>query len=254
MDRINHILSLKLTKKIPKNNYLSSLPIVKNLQRIKEISFKTPITFLVGENGIGKSTIIEAIAINYGFNPEGGTKDYNFVSKNTHSNLSEFITLVKSHNYAKNGYFLRAESFYNLLSYRGFLDDLYTNLSYMEHMEKYKTEFDSYHQMSHGESFLELMDSFSENGLYILDEPESALSPIGIMRLIIKINELVKLNSQFIISTHSPMLITMPNSTIYQLTNNDIKETHYKHVEHYAIVRKFLDNPEKMLKELLEDD
>ena len=99
MDRTNHILGLKLTKEIPQDNYLSNLPVIKNLQRIKEIPFKNPITFLVGENGIGKSTIIEAIAINYGFNPEGGSKNYKFASKNTHSNLSEFITLVKSCNH-----------------------------------------------------------------------------------------------------------------------------------------------------------
>ena len=130
------------------------MPVIKNLKRIGELNFDKPITFLVGENGIGKSTLIEAIAVNVGFNPEGGTKNYNFRTKNTHSKLSDYITLIKSYNFARNGYFLRAESFYNTISYMDYLDaEVRTDNNYLEYLNKETPNADSMHNMSHGESF-----------------------------------------------------------------------------------------------------
>ena len=255
MRQNNYIIGIKLKKEIPKNNYLHYLPVIKNLAAMGELTFDKPITFLVGENGIGKSTLIEAIAVNFGFNPEGGSKNYNFCTKNTHSKLSDYITLIKSCNFSKTGYFLRAESFYNTISYMDYLtEEAYTNNSYIDHLNKKETGIYSNHNMSHGESFLNTVQDFQGNGLYILDEPEAALSPTGIMKLMVYINELVKQNCQFIISTHSPILISMPNSDVYQLTKDGIDKVPFNETEHYTISRRFLENPTKMLNCLLQDD
>lgn len=254
MEQINHIVGVRLKDQIPENNYLSDLPVIKTLQRIKELEFDCPITFFVGENGSGKSTLIEAMAINYGFNPEGGTLNYNFETKRTHSDLYKHITLIKSYNRAKSGYFLRAESFYNSQSYTDYLDDLLTDYTYAEHIFKSQDNPLSRHCCSHGEGFLATFDSFTKNGIYILDEPEAALSPVGIMKLMSKIHTLSKQNSQFIISTHSPLLLLLPSSSVYQITQNNIEKVNYTQTDHYVITRKFLENPALMLKNLLDDN
>ena len=148
------------------NSYISSLPVVKYLNNAKRLDFNQEVTFLVGENGTGKSTLIEAIAISAGYNAEGGSKNFNFSTKQTSSNLSQYITIAKSA-HEKDGFFLRAESFYNVASQ---VDDLGINL------DGYGGK--SLHEQSHGESFLALVQNrFRGNGLYILDEPEAALSP-----------------------------------------------------------------------------
>ncbi|MBQ4269745.1 MAG: AAA family ATPase [Clostridia bacterium] len=248
-----YISAIKLTREIPKDNYLRSLPVIKNLRQQGEVTFDKPITFLVGENGIGKSTLIEAIAVNFGFNPEGGTKNYNFHTKSSHSSLSDFITLVKTYNYAKSGYFLRAESFYNTISYVDYLDEeRNTDNDYFQHIKVAETNDFSMHNMSHGESFLNAISEFKPNGLYILDEPEAALSPMGIMKLMSYMDALVKKNCQFIISTHSPMLMAMPNSDVYQLSKENIEKVPFRETEHYTLTRRFLENPDKMLKYLLD--
>ena len=256
MKEVLFISKMKLKKDIPKNNYLSELPVIRNLFRKKELSFDSPITFFVGENGIGKSTLIEAIAINFGFPPEGGTKNYNYYTKNTHSDLFEYITLVKTANFARKGYFLRAESFYNTISYLDYLVEEYgTDRNYFQHLSKESPNPSLHHNMSHGESFLNLVvDQFTGNGLYILDEPEAALSPMGIMRLMRTIYTCAKQGSQFIISTHSPLLTTIPNSTIYQLTEEEIEKVSYKQTLHYVMTRRFLENPGLILEDLLEGD
>lgn len=250
-----YISGIKIKREIPKSNYLSGLPVIKNLSKMEELTFNKPITFFVGENGIGKSTLIEGIAVGFGFNPEGGTKNYNFHTKSTHSKLCDYLTLIKTCNFAKSGYFLRAESFYNAISY---LDYLYvernTDNDYYNHLSSNKENFGSLHNMSHGESFLETISDFRPNGLYILDEPEAALSPNGIMKMMCYLDRLVKNGCQFIISTHSPMLITMPNAEIYQLMKNEIKKVSYEETDHFIITRRFLNTPTKVLDYLLKDE
>ena len=246
-----YITKIEIKQEIPKNNYLSQLSVVKNLNNIGGLTFNKPVTFLVGENGIGKSTLIEAMAVNYGFNPEGGTRNFNFDTRSTHSDLHQYIKLIKSYRTPKWGFFLRAESFYNVS----------TNIDQMDEAPGLSPPvIDSYggvslHKQSHGESFLAVVENgFSANGLYILDEPEAALSPNGIMRLISNIHNLVKQGSQFIISTHSPMLMAYPDAEIYEITKDDIQSIEYKQTNHYVITRQFLENPQKMLNYLLDDN
>lgn len=234
-----YIKEIRLKEEIYKaESYIKNLPVVKNLNRIE---FSKKVTFFVGENGSGKSTLLEAIAVNMGFNAEGGTRNFSFSSRETHSELYKYITVAKNVNRPKDGFFLRAESFYNVATE---IDDLDLIKSYGG---------TSLHNMSHGESFMALMTNrFSGNGLYILDEPEAALSPIRQMTMLTIINELVKKNSQFIIATHSPILMAYPNSDIFTIDDDGIVKTPYKKTDNYIITRKFLENPEKMMKYLFE--
>ena len=165
---------------------------------LNDLEFHPHVTFIVGENGSGKSTLLEAIAIAWGFNAEGGSKNFNFATHSTHSDLHKYLRLSKGISRAKDGYFLRAESFYNVASEVGKLG-----------VDGYGDK--ALHSQSHGESFMALvLNRFRGNGLYILDEPEAALSPTRQMALISRIHDLVKQNSQFIISTHSPILWPIP--------------------------------------------
>lgn len=212
------------------------------LSAVKDLSmlgFHPKVTYIVGENGTGKSTILEAIAVAYGFNPEGGTRNFNFSTKDTHSDLYRNLKLVKGVKRPNDGFFLRAESFYNVA----------TNIDEIDASSSYGGS--SLHLQSHGESFLSVIGNrFSGNGLYILDEPEAALSPSKQMSLIVIMNKLIQKKSQFIIATHSPIIMSYPDSIIYELSDG-IKEVKYKDTEHYKITKAFLDRPEKMLEMLL---
>ncbi|MPN43462.1 hypothetical protein SDC9_191022 [bioreactor metagenome] len=205
------------------------------------MSFQREVTFFVGENGTGKSTLLEAIAICCGFNAEGGSKNFCFSSKATHSDLYQYLTVVKGVKKPRDGFFLRAESFYNLATE---VDQLDLSMSYGGR---------SLHQQSHGESFLSLfLNRFGGNGLYILDEPEAALSPSRQLALLSQIHELVKQNSQLIIATHSPILMAYPGADIYVLNEDAITLTPYAETEHYIVTKAFLENPKKMLQYVLE--
>jgi predicted ATPase len=224
--------------------YLNGIPAIAALDTL---ALQKPVTFFVGENGSGKSTLLEAIAVNFGFNPEGGSRNFNFHSVETHSGLHSLLRLSKGVMRPKDGFFLRAESFYNVATEVDRLDDDPTD----SFLDSYGGK--SLHAQSHGESFLSLMLSrFRGNGLYLLDEPEAALSPSRQMTLLARMHSLVQDGSQFIIATHSPMLMAYPDAQILQL-DDGIKPVDYKQTEHYQITRSFLEAPERMLRILFED-
>ncbi|MBQ6715915.1 MAG: AAA family ATPase [Clostridia bacterium] len=236
-------------KYTPEEAYLKDIPVVKWLLDGEQMSFSSPVTFFVGENGTGKSTLIEAIAVAAGFNPEGGTKNFSFQTAKAHSSLHECLTIIKR-SYPRDGFFLRAESFFNVA----------TNIDGMDAEPAFSPPvIDSYggvslHERSHGESFLALVQNrFSGNGLYILDEPEAALSPMKILTLMCEMKRLTNRNSQFIIATHSPMLMAFPGAEILEFSENGIQKTDFRKTQHYEITRRFLENPEKYLDILFED-
>lgn len=240
-----YIKSIRLSSPPPQDSYLCGLPVVRHLQRQGALEFPAPVTFLVGENGTGKSTLLEAIAVACGFNAEGGTRNFNFSTRATHSPLYRHITVSRAAT-PKDGFFLRAESFYNLASN---IDNLDTDGTLLPSYGGV-----SLHRQSHGESFLSVvLNRFGGSGLYILDEPEAALSPMRLMALLAAMHDLVERNSQFIISTHSPILMAYPGAQIYELSEEGILPVPYKETQHYTFTRRFLEEPEKMLRYLLED-
>ncbi len=220
--------------------YPFSLPVIKNLE---SLSFHPDVTFIVGENGTGKSTLLEAIAQLLRYNPEGGNKNFNFSTRDTHSELYRYFQVIKGIKMAQDGFFLRAESFYNVASY---IDDVqYTN--------SYGGK--SLHEQSHGESFLSLLTyRFRGNGLYLLDEPEAALSPSRQLSALVLIHQLVKKQSQFIIATHSPIIMAYPRAKIYRLSDSEICEVSYTDTEHYQVTKDFLSQREKMLAVLMGEE
>lgn len=231
-------------------SYIFGLPVVKNLLKIREIVLDKSVTFFIGENGSGKSTLLEAVAIAYGFNPEGGTKNFSFSTYESHSPLHEYIRLAKGVVKPKDGYFLRAESFFNVASYIEELDSEGGGGPPVKNSYGGR----SLHEQSHGESFLSLvLNRFGGNGLYILDEPEAALSPTNQLTLLAQMDYLVKKSSQLIVATHSPILLAYPGADIYVLTDDDIRLTPYRETEHYMVTKQFLNNTQNVLKHLLEE-
>lgn len=244
-----YINKVSITREIPIGNYLKELSVVKNLMQTGGIRFHKPVTFFVGENGVGKSTLIEAIAVACGFNPEGGTINFNFSTRSSHSDLHNYLTISRGYKKHRDGFFLRAESFYNVASNIEDMDEIASTAAPV--ISSYGGV--SLHKQSHGESFMSLVENrFSGNGLYILDEPEAALSPMRMMRLLCYMQQLVNNNSQFIISTHSPILMTFPNAEILEITEDGINSVDYKETEHFLITKRFMDAPEKMIENLLD--
>jgi len=223
-----------------------TLPIIKNT---KQITFKKNVTFFVGENGTGKSTMLEAIAVAYGFNAEGGSKNFNFSTANTHSDLYKDITLIKGCRLPKTSYFLRAESFYNLATN---IDDLSKLTNGENFLNNYGGK--SLHDQSHGESFISLfLSRFQHNGLYLLDEPEAALSPTNQITLFRLIHDFAKNGSQFIIASHSPIILALPHSEILSFDGSRLTKVQYEETNHYLITKYFFFNRERYIDSILDD-
>ncbi len=240
------IYEVKVKRDIAEDeSYVFGLPAIKYLYNKGSLEFNNKVTFFVGEIGTGKSTLLEAIAVAYGFNAEGGSRNFNFSTASTHSELYRYLTICKGIKRPSDGFFLRAESFYNIASEVDRLDEIQPLIS------SYAGR--SLHGQSHGESFLALVSNrFGGNGIYILDEPEAALSPSSQLSLMIEINSLVKKNSQFIIVTHSPILLAFPNADIFVLSEEGITLTPYENTENFILTKRFLNDHEKMVKYLLE--
>ena len=214
---------------------------IAGVRKLGSLRFHSDVTFFVGENGSGKSTLIEAIAVAMGFNPEGGTKQSQFATSRTHSELHRYLRLVRSFKKPGDEYFLRAESFYNLATF----------MEETGYLRGYGGR--SLHQQSHGESFMAtLLHKLTGGGLYIMDEPEAALSPSRQMAALAAIHNLVEQESQFIIATHSPILLAYPRASIYQLDEAGIRKVEYEETEHYSVTRQFLNDYHQMLEILME--
>lgn len=224
--------------KIEQSSYLRKIEAINNLE---ELVFEKPITIFVGENGSGKSTLLEALAVAYGFNPEGGTKHYLFSTYDSHSQLHEAIRISKGFRKAKWGYFLRAESFYNVAT----KEEEYSDIAHPS---------EKYHEKSHGESFLALaQNQLRPNGLYLFDEPEAALSPQRQLTLLMEIFSCAKQGSQFIMVTHSPILLGIPDAQILSFDDGTVHNCEYEDTDSYKITEMFINNREVLLGRLLSE-
>lgn len=219
---------------VPAGSYLHEIPAVRS---IRQLDFRKNITFFVGENGSGKSTLLEAIAAAYGFNPEGGTINYHFSTYNDISPLRNALKLIKGYNRPLLGYFFRAETFFNVATVG---------------MEEYMGS--DYHSNSHGEGFLDFMQGFDKPGLYIIDEPEAALSPQRQLTLLRHIYKSAQSGSQFIIATHSPILLGTPEAEILSFDGQTIAPCKYEDTDSYQITKLFLQRRDLILQELLQDE
>ncbi|QJX80267.1 AAA family ATPase [Priestia megaterium] len=230
------------------NEYPFNIPLIKNLS---ELQFKNNVTFFVGENGSGKSTLLESIAVKCGFNLNGGSQNNVYTGNTEEITLSDHLRLSWLPK-VNNGFFLRAESFYNFATY---LDELNQEEGTGDVYAPYGGI--SLHKQSHGESFLSLFNNRfnSKKALYLLDEPEAALSPARQLSLLKIIHDLsTKSNAQFIIATHSPILLGYPDATILSFNEEQIEETSYEMTEHYQITKYFLENRKGMLNKLFRED
>ena len=228
------------------DQYPFCLPVVKALT---QIDLHAKVTFFVGENGSGKSTLLEAIAISLGFNAEGGSKNFRFGTRRSHSVLHAYLRLAKGFKRPRDGFFLRAESFFNVATE---IENLDAEPSFGPPV------IDSYggrslHEQSHGESFLALMlERFGGQGVYILDEPEAALSPQRQLAVLSRMHDLVRDDSQFVVATHSPILMAYPDACIYRCDEDGLTKVAYQDTEHFKVTRYFLANPERMLRVLMQ--
>ena len=218
---------------VPGGSYLRNIPALKGFDRLV---FDSNVTFFAGENGTGKSTLLEGIAVAYGYNPEGGTRNYHFSTYHDVSELEEAIRLVRGYRKRNSGYFFRAESFFNVATA--------TNLEYND------GSMPDYHAQSHGESFLSFLQDETREGLYLMDEPEAALSPQRQLTLLLHIHSMALEGSQFIIATHSPILLGLPGARILNFSEDGIRPIQYEETESYQITKLFLERREQLLKEL----
>jgi predicted ATPase len=234
-------VSLKPSAAALAQDFPFSLPVVRSLDRL---ALHPNVTFFVGENGSGKSTLLEAIAVAMGFNAEGGSRNFRFATHQSHSILHEHLRLGRGIGLPRDGFFLRAESFFNVGTE-------------IERLDKEPgiggKVIDSFggrplHEQSHGEAFLTLfMERFGGKSFFVLDEPEAALSPQRQLAMLSRLHDLVEAQSQFIIATHSPILMAYPNALIYECGERGIHPVAYEDTEHYRVMHDFIANPQRML-------
>jgi predicted ATPase len=217
------------------------VPAVRDLSTL---DFHPDVTFFIGENGAGKSTLLEAIALALGFSMDGGSRNVSQLNTAQESApLYQSLRLSKSFKTPRDRYFFRAESFHNVATR---MDEYY---------DRTASRSDSLHARSHGEAFMSvLLETFRGNGLYLLDEPEAALSPNRQLAALSVMHQLVQQDSQFIIATHSPILLAYPNAKILLFDGSGITEVAYEDTEHYAVTRDFLNHYPKRLAQLLDPD
>lgn len=223
--------------RVGRNSYVRE---IEAIRKMGQMVFTSPITFFVGENGSGKSTLLEAIAVAEGFNPEGGTKNYRFSTYDSHSELYDAVRISRGIHKAGWGYFLRAESFYNVATKEvEYADALHPS--------------ERYHERSHGESFLAIAQRhLKPNGLYLLDEPEAALSPQRQLTLLMEIYECARQESQFIVVTHSPILLGMPGAEIWTFDDGTVHRCSYEETDSYQVTEMFINSRDYLLKRLLD--
>ena len=227
-----------LPEKVPSPRaYPFSIPAVAALT--ERLDLHPCVTFFVGDNGSGKSTLVEAIAIKAGFTPEGGTRNFTATARPSESSLHSALRLARGARRERSGFFLRAETMFNVSTE--------AEVGGYDGWEKL-------HEMSHGEAFLWVaVNRFRDGGLFVLDEPEAALSPQRQLAFLRRMHQLVQTGSQFVISTHSPILMAYPNADIWQLSDTGIDKVRYSDTEHYAVTRRFLMAPEATLRDLFDD-
>ncbi|QBX38060.1 AAA family ATPase [Brevundimonas sp. S30B] len=219
--------------------YPFNLPVLRGLE---SLAFHPHVTFFVGENGSGKSTLIEALAVAWGFNAEGGSRDHQYSTRASHSALHRYVRPVRAPIRVKDGYFFRAESFF-------------TTATYLEASGASRKGQARLHEQSHGESFFDFFENRLEgDGLYIMDEPEAALSPSRQLSFLARLHQLVAARSQFIIATHSPILLAYPDAWIYQASAHGLERVAYEDTEHFQVTRSFLNRPETYLDILMSED
>lgn len=225
--------------------YAADIPAIKNTDRL---ALHPKATFFVGENGTGKSTLLEAIAIADGFNPEGGTRNFDFASRESHADLYKWIRLGRGIRGKRrsDGFFFRAETFYNVA----------TEIERLQ-FDPNKSPYGpvSYHEQSHGESLLNLfVNRLRGYGLYLLDEPEAALSPQRQLSFLAAMHDLIKREAQFVIATHSPIIMAYPGALIYEFSSDGLRTVNYHETEHYRVTSAFLSRPARVLHHLFEED
>ncbi len=216
--------------------YPFDIPAIRSLH---ELRLSAAVTFLVGENGSGKSTLLEAIALLLGLNPEGGSQNFNTRARPSESELYQHLVPVRSHRRPRRRFFLRAESLFNVAT----------------EAEDYAVYgWERLHERSHGEAFLWLVtERFGDEGLYLMDEPEAALSPRRQLVMLARMRQLVEGGSQLIIATHSPILLSYPNALIYQLDAEGMRPVRLEETEHFQITRDFLANPDVYLRHIFDE-
>ncbi|MEM7203580.1 MAG: AAA family ATPase [Planctomycetota bacterium] len=219
--------------------YPFNIPAVRTMT---ELEFAPGITYFIGENGSGKSTLMEAIAIAIGLNAEGGSQNFTVAARPSESELHRFLVAVRGVGRPRRRFFLRAETLFNIATE-------------VEERGLKEYEWEILHERSHGEAFLWLLnDRFIEQGLYLLDEPEAALSPKRQLAALARLHVLVQDGAQFIIATHSPLLMAYPGATIYQLDEEGVRVVAFEDTEHFQITRDFLARPRSFLKHLLDQE
>lgn len=221
------------------DHYAFGLPAIKSLTKL---DLHPKVTFFVGENGSGKSTMLEAIALANGLNAEGGSRNMLFATRESHSELFKIIKLRRYHALIPDAWFMRAESLFNVA----------TEIEKLGVGDSYGSR--SLHEQSHGEAFMSLVENRFSQGLYFLDEPEAALSPQRQLEFLVLLHQLVLRQSQLVIATHSPIIMSYPDSLIYSFSDRGVQPVAYEDTEHYRVTKNFLESPERMLIHLLGQD